>query len=90
MLFYISINIVLKKYCLLLPLCAEYFMKKFFLLFSFLVTIITLFGAVFFPQQYHPVSYEYIDSKNNIQLTFFGFKWETAMSVLLSNLSLNS
>ena len=34
-------------------------MKKFFLLFSFLVTIITLFGAVFFPQQYHPVSYEY-------------------------------
>ncbi len=77
MLFYISINIVLKKYCLLLPLCAEYFMKKFFLLFSFLVTIITLSWAAFFPQQYHPVSYEYIDSKNNIQLTFFGFKWET-------------
>ena len=52
-------------------------MKKFFLLFSFLVTIITLSWVVFFPQQYHPVSYEYIDSKNNIQLTFFGFKWET-------------
>lgn len=52
-------------------------MKRFFLLFSFLVTLVILSWAVFFPQQYHPVGYEYTDSKNNTQLTFFGFKWET-------------
>lgn len=52
-------------------------MKKFFILFSFIVTLVTICWALFFPQQFQPVMYEYTDDKDDTQLTFFGFKWET-------------
>ncbi len=52
-------------------------MKKFFLLFSFFIAVATLSWVLFFPQQYQPVSYEYPDTRDNTQIMFFGFKWET-------------
>lgn len=52
-------------------------MKKFFFFSSFIITVATLSWVLLFPQEYQPVSYEYPDTKNNTQIMFFGFKWET-------------
>ena len=40
----------------------------------------------FFPQQYQTVIYEYAANKSNIQLTFFGFKWETENVLTIESL----
>ncbi len=40
----------------------------------------------FFPQQYQAVIYEYAANKSNIQLTFFGFKWETENVLTIESL----
>lgn len=60
-------------------------MKNFFIL--LLIIILFAFSWVkFFPQQYQPVIYEYAANKSNIQLTFFGFKWETENVLTIESL----
>lgn len=60
-------------------------MKDFFIL-LLIIILFTFSWVKFFPQQYQPVIYEYAANKSNIQLTFFGFKWETENVLTIESL----